>query len=484
MPKRKSDIWEHYRLSEDSINGDVAKCMFCDAKFKVNATRMKKHIVRDCKRCPLPVKDQYSDEVAMSSFRLKTDIPVSDTGDTGQAVPQLNNFSMSCVRETHPCVSVVECSKEMAVDQGKALTTTGSNLATAIESSSGATAGRNQQTMMSKFTDIMSNHESNQLDTLFAKAIYCSAAPLSMFETSHWKQFFRRLRPAWNPPSSYKLSNSFLDLWKGKVADECMQRFRAAPVLAMMSDGWSCVSGDSHIQFLMSTPKPVFLKSVHPKTASHTADYICQEVSKIMDSAVELFDRPATDVLAFCSDNASNMKAAWSLIVQKYPWMHCYGCTAHTLNLLAGDIHRIGIVSETLLENRQVSKFFRDHQVAKAVLEEKCIEKFGKPLRCVLGVPTRWSSDYVMVQRNTKIKEALIMSALDARNTQLFVSQKALKGKLYCFVLASSLEMRRLSAELQDTIFKIVFSLVNQAACNSMTFINPFCSTRGSILYS
>jgi hypothetical protein len=48
--------------------------------------------------------------------------------------------------------------------------------------------------------------------------------------------------------------------------------------------------------------------------------------------------------------------------------------------LLAGDIHRIGIVNETLLENRQVSKFFRDHQVAKAVFEEKCIEKFGKPL--------------------------------------------------------------------------------------------------------
>jgi hypothetical protein len=102
-----------------------------------------------------------------------------------------------------------------------------------------------------------------------------------------------------------------------------MERFRAAPILAMMSDGWSCVCSDSHIQFLKSTPKPVFMKSVHPKTASHTADYICQEVSKIMDSTVELFDRPATDVLAFCSFNISNVKAAWSLIVQKYHWMHC-----------------------------------------------------------------------------------------------------------------------------------------------------------------
>lgn len=92
-----------------------------------------KHIVRDCKKCPLPEKDQYSDEIAMSSFRLETDIPVSDTGDTGKVVPQLNNFSMSCVRETHQSVSVVECSSELEADQGKALAT-GSNLATAIES--------------------------------------------------------------------------------------------------------------------------------------------------------------------------------------------------------------------------------------------------------------------------------------------------------------------------------------------------------------
>jgi hypothetical protein len=39
-------------------------------------------------------------------------------------------------------------------------------------------------------------------------------------------------------------------------------------------------------------------------------------------------------------------------------------------NLLAGDIHRIRIVSETVLKNRQAIKFFRDHQVAEAVMEK------------------------------------------------------------------------------------------------------------------
>src|ERR1700761_1882674 len=62
---------------------------------------------------------------------------------------------------------------------------------------------------------IQSSHESNQVDLLFAKAVYCSAAPLSMFANPHWQQFFHRLRPAWNPPSTFKLSNSLLDEWKG-----------------------------------------------------------------------------------------------------------------------------------------------------------------------------------------------------------------------------------------------------------------------------
>ena len=189
------------------------------------------------------------------------------------------------------------------------------------------------QSTLFKFSDSMSSHESKQVDLLFAKAIYCSAAPLSMFATPHWEQFFHRLRPAWNPPSAFKLSNSLLDEWTGKVSEESIVRFSSAPVLAMLSDGWSCVSGDSHIQFLMTTPKPVFLKSVHPKATSHTADYIFGEVCEIMDNSVELFHRPATDIVAFCSDNASNMKAAWAMISHKYPWMYCYGCTAHTLNL-------------------------------------------------------------------------------------------------------------------------------------------------------
>lgn len=410
MPKHKSDVWDYYRQ-----NNDISICNFCDATFKVNATRMKKHLTRDCTKCPPPVKVQFFDEVAVSSFRLKQD---SDAQRGQNAGVETKTSSMPCSsnpfsNSTNTCSTVAtECFNAVAVKDGN------------------TSSDRKVQSTLFKFSDSMSSNESNQVDLLFAKAVYCSAAPLSMFANPHWEQFFRRLRPAWNPPSAFKLSNSLLSEWTVKVSEENAIKFSSAPVLAMLSDGWSCVSGDSHIQFLMSTPKPVFLKSVHPKTASHTADYIFGEVSNIIDSANELFNRPPTDILAFCSDNAANMKAAWAMISHKYPWMYCYGCTAHTLNLLAGDIHRIGVVDEILHDNRQISKFFRDHQIAKAVLEEKCIEKYGKSLRCILGVATRWSSDYAMVHRNINIKAALMLSALDSRNTQLFNLNKTVKTNI------------------------------------------------------
>jgi hypothetical protein len=406
MPKRKCDVWEYYRQNNGS-----SICNFCDATFKVNATRMKKHLARDCKKCPPPVKDQFFGEVAVSSLRLKQDgyTQNADDGSRNASISMPSCCSTSTNPSTNSGSSGTECLNAAFVKEGS------------------TSSDKKVQSTLFKFSDSMSTNECNQVDMLYAKAIYCSAAPLSMFSNTHWQQFFRRLRPAWNPPSAYKLSNSLLNEWKVKVSEESVVKFTSAPVLAMLSDGWSCVSGDSHIQFLIATPKPVFLKSVHPKTASHTAEYIFGEVSDIIDAANELFNRPATDIVAFCSDNAANMKAAWAMISHKYPWMYCYGCTAHTLNLLAGDIHRIGLVDEILHDNRKISKFFRDHQIAKSVLEEKCIEKYGKSLRCILGVATRWSSDYAMVHRNINIKEALMLSVLDSRNTQLFNSNKAVK---------------------------------------------------------
>ena len=210
MPKRKCDVWEYFRQNNDS-----SICIFCDATFKVHATRMKKHLARDCTKCPLPVKDQFCDEVAVSSFRLR--------GGTQNAGGSNNLIVPSC-HPTHPRTNVTsssstECHNPVIVKKGN------------------TSSDKKVQSTLFKFSDSMSSHENNKLDLLFAKAVYCSAAPLSMFANPHWQQFFHRLRPAWNPPSTFKLSNSLLDEWKGKVSEESPVKFSSAVALAMLSDG-------------------------------------------------------------------------------------------------------------------------------------------------------------------------------------------------------------------------------------------------------
>jgi hypothetical protein len=141
-----------------------------------------------------------------------------------------------------------------------------------------------------------------------------------------------------------------------------------------------------------------------------------------------ILGRSAADVWAFCTDNASNMKSAWELLRTKHPWLFCYGCGAHALNLLAGDFRKIDAVKNTLDDNRSVSKFFRDHQIPKSVLHEKSIANNGKPLTCILGVPTRWSTDDFMLKRNICLKESLMHCTFDARCSKAFAAKKSEKA--------------------------------------------------------
>jgi len=90
------------------------------------------------------------------------------------------------------------------------------------------------------------------------------------------------------------------------------------------------------------------------------------------------------------------MCAAWDIIWINVQWIHCYGCGAHVLNLLAGDMQKIDIVSETLRKNKQVAVFFKSHSMAKEVLHDLTIQKFKKPLSTTQGCPTRWSSEFFL----------------------------------------------------------------------------------------
>ena len=92
--------------------------------------------------------------------------------------------------------------------------------------------------------------------------------------------------------------------------------------VAIMCNGWSNISHDLVINFLLSVSQSVFWKSIHTEMQSHTGEYIEEAVSGVIDEAKqECGKMPFTLV----TDNASNMKKSWKLLGEKYSEITCCG---------------------------------------------------------------------------------------------------------------------------------------------------------------
>lgn len=233
MPKAKTDIWKHFMLYTKGSHQteSFAACNFCSSEFKVNATRMKKHLVRDCRQCPKAIKAKYEEQVAVSCFKLKSDCPVSDR----------KPFVAVSAAET---CSVITGSVESEDDEVDTLPATCTSLAGSADAkvsnsffgsqaTSASTSDLKVQSFVKKeqvtlftFADKMSVKEQTETDIAFAKAVYATASPLSMCDNQHWQEFFRKLRPAWKPPSRHAMSNGLLTDWVQKSADDQPEKNR------------------------------------------------------------------------------------------------------------------------------------------------------------------------------------------------------------------------------------------------------------------
>ena len=178
----------------------------------------------------------------------------------------------------------------------------------------------------------MSESEQVSVGKHLARAIYASGCPLQLTTNKHWKRFFQVIRPAYTVPSRYMLSNNLLDSEYNRVQEKVKETTDKSDCLCIISDGWSNIHNEGLINFLLTTPQPVFLKSVDTKTNKHTGVYIGNQIKSVIKES------GPTRVFAIITDNGRNMKAAWEVVRTTYPHILTIGCSAHGLNLLLGDI--------------------------------------------------------------------------------------------------------------------------------------------------
>lgn len=133
-------------------------------------------------------------------------------------------------------------------------------------------------------------------------------------------------------PTRHVLSSHLLESEYLRVQGKVYEVIQKADCLAIISDGWSNVRGEATINCIISAPKPVFVKSTDTKDEHHTKELIANEIKSVVGKI------GSHEIFALVTDNAANMKGAWSLINEDFPHITGIGRAAHALSLLLSDV--------------------------------------------------------------------------------------------------------------------------------------------------
>jgi hypothetical protein len=355
MPRPKSDVFEHFTIVNEG-DKQISICKYCSQKFTKNATKQRAHLEK-CMKYP------------------KRSRSVSPGPSTSSAT------------ESH----VPSASSTTSAHSGTS------------QPSSGTHSVR-------KFFDIMDAKSQERADENLARAIYATGSPLSLTSNIYWQRFLKDLRPSYIPPSRHMLSTPLLQGEYDRVHEKVMNLIQTSDCVTLVSDGWSNIRGEGIINFIACTPQPVFFKSIDTKDNRHTGAYIADQLKAVIEEI------GPNKVYATVTDNAANMKSAWTEIEEAYSHITPIGCSAHGLNLLLGDIMSTQTMQAIHSKAKTIVKFFRNKQVVSATFAEKQKQK-GKPTSLKLPVVTRWGSTVIMFQSLQEGKESLqevaIMDSLD-----------------------------------------------------------------------
>ena len=242
----------------------------------------------------------------------------------------------------------------------------------------------------------------DKLSEQFSRALFASAAPLSMFESANWKIFFNNLRPDFQIPSRYVLSNTLLDNEYKRITIITNEYMKKSSTISIICDGWTNVRNDSIVNFVITTPKPIFHKSLPTVDEHHTGEYM----SKIIGEVIE--EVGPSKVLGLCTDNAPNMVKAWNILREKYS-IECYGCLAHGLNLIFTDIKKLSSFETKLKEVVSIV-----NSINGSCINLANFKKFQSTNSTTLKLPvaTRWSSTVIslksLINNELSLKEYAI----------------------------------------------------------------------------
>ena len=165
--------------------------------------------------------------------------------------------------------------------------------------------------------------------------------------------------------------------------------------LKLQLDGWAGPRRKKYVNIIIKTDTRYFYWATKVISSDMDEHETGRTVSQFVNEVVNHFGE--TNVIAFGTDNASNMRNTWELVAQQYSntEIYFYSCTAHALNIYA----KLVIAS---------SRFFSVFKAVKSMLLlmnnndflEYYLDLFGRPFGRAIPtfIETRWCSTYTTVK--------------------------------------------------------------------------------------
>ena len=157
------------------------------------------------------------------------------------------------------------------------------------------------------------SNEKEEIDTAIARAFYTSGIPLATIENPFIIQALHKINPEYQPPSRKSLSTTLLEKEYKQVSADINKQIKNSNYICLTSDGWTNIHQQPIINFMITTPQPIFWKALESKENSHTGEYIAEQFDIVIKEI------GISKIAAVITDNASNMKKAHSILQKDYP---------------------------------------------------------------------------------------------------------------------------------------------------------------------
>jgi hypothetical protein len=224
----------------------------------------------------------------------------------------------------------------------------------------------------------------------------------------------------------------------------------------LTTDAWTNCKSQSIVNYCScQAGETIFLKSDETGSQSHDANWISNEIVKVIDENPFL--------VGVCTDNTSANTSAWDRLKEMKPLLFAYGCAAHITHLLVKDLfyskesvtHPFQDLIDLLEQCIEISKYFKRHSMEFSRFKE--IE--GKIKSFKLPGETRWGSIGACVEVCIDLRTELLsfttnLDWLSKGNAQ----QKA--RKIYLKTACESLNNNYLKLLLMKKMLEITDSLL------------------------